>query len=93
MKYNGITWGPSMRGYLSDTNIRICRAESSLASLKNQDGQFAREHRMLIAVYRDIQGVLLKHIELADNGAEEEQHKLPGNDETMSALAALSIRR
>lgn len=70
MKYNGITWGPSMRGYLSDTKMRIGRAESSLASLRNQDGQFAREHRMLIDVYREIEAVLLKHIDLADKQAE-----------------------
>ena len=66
MKYNGITWGPSMRGYLSDTKMRIGRCESSLASLKNLDGQFAHEHRMLLEVFRDIEAVLAKHIELAD---------------------------
>lgn len=66
MKYNGITWGPSMRGYLSDNKTRIGRVESSLASLKNQDGQFAREHRMLLEVFREIDSVLIKHIALAD---------------------------
>jgi len=65
MKYNGITWGPSMRGYLSDNKARIGRVESSLALLKT-DGQFAREHRMLLEVFRDIDAVLVKHIELAD---------------------------
>lgn len=70
MKYEGITWGPSMRGYLSDNKARIGRIESSLAALKNQDGQFAREHRMLLEVYRDIDAVLAKHIELADTQAE-----------------------
>jgi hypothetical protein len=66
MKYNGITWGPSMRGYLSDNKARIGRCEASLVSLKNQDGQFADDHRMLLAVYRDIEAVLTKHIEMAD---------------------------
>jgi len=66
MIYNGITWGPSMRAYLSDNKARIGRCEASLVSLKNQDGQFAREHRMLLDVYRDMEAVLLKHIELAD---------------------------
>jgi hypothetical protein len=70
MKYNGIMWGPSMRGYLSNTKASIGRAESSLASLKNQDGQFAREHRMLIALHHEIEAVLLKHIELADKQTE-----------------------
>lgn len=66
MKYDGITWGPSMRGYLSDNKMRIGRCESSLASLKHQDGKFAREHRMLLEVYREIETVLIKHIEMAD---------------------------
>lgn len=66
MKYNGITWGPSMRGYLSDNKMRIGRCESSLASLKNQDGQFAHEHRMLLAVFRDMEAVIVKHIAAAD---------------------------
>jgi hypothetical protein len=66
MKYDGITWGPSMRGYLSHNKMRIGRCESSLVSLKNQDGQFAREHRMLLDVYREIEALLRKHIELAD---------------------------
>ena len=66
MKYEGITWGPSMRGYLAENKLRIGRAESSLASLKNQDGQFANDHRMLIAVYRDIEAVLMEHIQKAD---------------------------
>jgi hypothetical protein len=70
MKYNGITWGPSMRGYLSDNKARIGRVESSLALLKT-DGQFAREHRMLLEVFRDIDAVLVKHIELADKQAAE----------------------
>jgi hypothetical protein len=66
MKYEGITWGPSMRGYLADNKTRIGRVEKSLASLKNQTGQFAHDHRMLIEVYREIGAVLIKHIELAD---------------------------
>ncbi len=75
MKYNGIMWGPSMRGYLSDNKMRIGRAESSLVSLKNQDGQFAREHRMLLAVFHDIEAVLAKHIELADSAAALSSHQ------------------
>lgn len=66
MKYNGIMWGPSMRGYLSENKARIGRAESSLALLKNQNGQFAREHRMLLDLFREIDAVLAKHIDLAD---------------------------
>lgn len=66
MKYEGITWGPSMRGYLSDNKARIGRVESSLALLKNQTGQYANEHRMLLALFRDIEGLLSKHIEMAD---------------------------
>jgi hypothetical protein len=69
MKYNGITWGPSMRGYVADNKLRIGRCEASLASLKNQTGQFADDHRKLLAVYRDIETVLMKHIELADASA------------------------
>ena len=67
MKYEGITWGPSMRGYLADNKARIGRVKSSLALLKKQDGQFADDHRMLLAVFRDIEAVLVKHIELADS--------------------------
>lgn len=69
MKYEGITWGPSMRGYLADNKSRIGRVESSLALLKNQDGQYANDHRMLLAVYHDIDAVLMKHLELADASA------------------------
>jgi hypothetical protein len=69
MKYEGITWGPSMRGYLSDNKARIGRCEASLVSLRNQDGQFAREHRMLLEVYRDLDTLLIKHIEIADTTA------------------------
>lgn len=71
MKYNGITWGPSMRGYLSDNKARIGRCESSLALLKNQDGQFAHEHRMLLAVFQDMEAVLVKHIAAADKALSE----------------------
>ncbi len=66
LKYEGITWGPSMRGYLSDNKHRIGRVEGSLASLKNQDGQFAREHRMLLDVFREIDSVLANHVRAAD---------------------------
>jgi hypothetical protein len=69
MKYEGITWGPSMRGYLVDNKNRTSRCEASLVSLKNKDGQFAREHRMLLEVYREIGAILVKHIELADSAA------------------------
>lgn len=69
MNYVGITWGPSMHGYLTDNRARIERVEASLVSLKNKDGQFAREHRMLLAVFREIDVILLKHIELADSAA------------------------
>ena len=55
-----------MRGYLADNKSRIGRVESSLALLKNQNGQYANDHRMLLAVFRDIDAVLTKHIELAD---------------------------
>lgn len=72
MKYEGITWGPSMRGYLSDNKARIGRCESSLALLKGQNGQFANEHRMLLAVFRDIDAVLAKHVELADAAASQD---------------------
>jgi hypothetical protein len=71
MKYEGITWGPSMRGYLSDNKKRIDRAEKSLASLKNQTGQYAREHRMLLEFYHEFDSVIVKHIELADSALEE----------------------
>ena len=66
MKYEGITWGPSIRGYLAENKARMGRVEASLASLKKQDGQFAREHRILIDLYREIETVIHKHIELAD---------------------------
>jgi hypothetical protein len=71
MKYNGITWGPSMRGYLSDNKSRIGRAEASLALLKNQTGQFANEHRMLLALFSEIDAVLIKHIAMADAAEHE----------------------
>lgn len=71
MKYEGITWGPSMRGYLSDNKKRIGHAEASLASLKNQTGRFAREHRMLLEFYREIDSVIAKNIEMADATLEE----------------------
>lgn len=77
MKYEGITWGPSMRGYLSDNKARIGRVESSLASLKKQDGQFANDHRMLLAVFREIETVLVKHIELADSAMSPAQGNTP----------------
>lgn len=67
MIYEGITWGPSVRGYLADNKTRIGRCEASLASLKNQDGQFARDHRMLLDLYREIEAVLTKHVGLADS--------------------------
>lgn len=66
IKYNGIMWGPSMRGYLTDNKTRITRTEKSLASLKNQTGDFAREHRMLIALFEEIGAVLEKHVAMAD---------------------------
>ena len=90
MKYDGITWGPSMRGYIAENKLRIGRCEASLASLKNQDGQFADDHRKLLAVYRDIEAVLMKHIEMADAG--ETTPNLPGHAETISGLSSLTIR-
>lgn len=69
MKYEGITWGPSMRGYMADNKARIGRVESSLALLLHQDSQFANEHRMLLAVYRDFEEVLAKHIASAEAAA------------------------
>lgn len=69
MKYEGITWGPSMRGYCADNNNRIARVSGSLAALKNKDGQFAREHRMLLNLYLEIDAVLARHIHLADDCA------------------------
>jgi hypothetical protein len=73
MKYEGIMWGPSMRGYLADNKARIGRVEASLASLKNQTGQFARDHRMLIEFYREIDGVIARHIEMADGCGDRKQ--------------------
>lgn len=73
MKYSGIMWGPSMRGYISDNKARIGHIERSLASLKNQDGQYARDHRMLLEVYREIDAVLAKHVELADKQTADAQ--------------------
>lgn len=69
MTYEDIMWGPSMRGYLTDNKARIRRCEKSLASLKNQDGEFARDHRMLLEVFRDIEALLLRHIKTADSSA------------------------
>jgi hypothetical protein len=66
MKYNGIMWGPSVRGYISDNKMRIGRCEASLASLKNQTGQFANEHRMLLKLFHEWDEVLKKHIDMAD---------------------------
>lgn len=67
MSYEGIMWGPSVRGYFVDNKQRIKRCESSLASLKNQDGQYANDHRLLLALYREIGAVLAKHVDLADS--------------------------
>lgn len=66
MKYEGIMWGPSMRGYLADNKARISRCEKSLASLKKQNSEFANDHRMLISFFQEVEGVIAKHIELAD---------------------------
>lgn len=78
MKYEGIMWGPSMRGYLADNKARIGRCEASLISLKNQSGQFAREHRMLLAMHREIGAVLEKHIEMADTSEQPPAHYKTG---------------
>jgi hypothetical protein len=66
MSYEGIMWGPSMRGYLADNKARISGCEKSLASLKNQDGEFARDHRLLLALYREFGDVIDRHIKAAD---------------------------
>lgn len=66
MKYNGITWGPSMRGYKADNRSRIARCKNSLEILQNQEGQYAREHRMILAFYADLDALLDKHIAMAD---------------------------
>jgi len=82
MKYNGIMWGPSIRGYLADNKARIIRCEKSPASLKNQDGEFANDHRMLLAVFRDMDAVLAKHIELADGAMSPAKQNTAAGDAT-----------
>lgn len=69
MDYNGITWGPSMRGYRADNKCRIGKCQQSLALLQNQTGQFADEHRMLLAFFADLDVLIDKHISMADAAA------------------------
>jgi hypothetical protein len=41
---------------------RLTLVQKSLAALKNQDGQYARDHRDIIAMRREMQEVIDRHI-------------------------------
>ena len=51
-----IIWKASIAGLRATLNLhsRIGSAKDSLASLKNQTGLYAEEHRALIRLYEDI---------------------------------------
>ena len=60
-KRREIMWGPSIKSLLRDFRGRLTRAENSLEALTKQDGLYADEHRAIIALYREVIGVITDH--------------------------------
>ena len=49
-----IIWSASIKALRRDFRVRIARLKLSVASLKNQTGLYADEHRAMISLYDDI---------------------------------------
>ncbi len=58
-----IIWNASIKGLRATLKLhsRIGSAKDSLASLKNQTGLYAEEHRALIRLYEDIAAAIDVH--------------------------------
>ncbi len=58
-----IMWNASIKGLRATLKLhsRIGSAKDSLASLKNQTGIYAEEHRALIRLYEDIANAIDVH--------------------------------
>lgn len=59
-------WEATIKAIRAENSKRIHEVERSLASLKNQTGEYANDHRRVIAVRREMAMVIERHIAMHD---------------------------
>jgi len=56
-----IIWNATYKAFYGDMLARRARVSKSLASLKNQTGLYADEHRRVLAMYDEVIQVVERH--------------------------------